>query len=95
LSIPARHSFEGKEENENKQLGDHARLLRSLIDTIPGGPCVVAACHPTKNAGADELLPRGGGAYLAEVDGNLTCWKPTRPSSCTGKGNFAALILRR
>ena len=42
--------FEGKDENENKQLGDHARMLRSLIDTIPGGPCVVANCHPTKNA---------------------------------------------
>ena len=28
--------FEGKDENENKQLGDHARMLRSLIDTIPG-----------------------------------------------------------
>jgi hypothetical protein len=67
--------FEGKEENENKQLGDHAHLLRSLIDTIPGGPCVVAACHPIKNAKADNLSPRGGGAFLNETDGNLTCWK--------------------
>jgi hypothetical protein len=80
--------FEGKEENENKQLGDHARLLRSLIDTIPGGPCVVAACHPTKNAGAEELLPRGGGAYLAEVDGNLTCWKTDSTVELHWQGKF-------
>ena len=26
----------------------------------------------TKNADPDNLLPRGGGAYVAEVDGNLT-----------------------
>jgi hypothetical protein len=80
--------FEGKEENENKQLGDHARLLRSLIDTIPGGPCVVAACHPTKNAKADELLPRGGGAYLAETDGNLTCWKTDSAVELHWQGKF-------
>jgi hypothetical protein len=67
--------FEGKDENENKQLGDHARLLRSLIDTIPGQPCVVANCHPTKNATPDQLIPRGGGAFLAEADGNLTAAK--------------------
>ena len=52
--------FEGKEENENKQLGDHARLLRSLINTIPGGPCVVAACHPIKHAKPDEVLAARG-----------------------------------
>jgi hypothetical protein len=28
--------------------------------------------HPVKNATDDNLLPRGGGAYLNEVDGNLT-----------------------
>src|SRR5262249_35177951 len=28
-------------------------------------------CHPTKNA--ESLVPRGGGAFLNEVDGNLTC----------------------
>ena len=56
--------FEGKDENENKQLGDHARMLRSLIDTIPGAPCVIANCHPTKNATDDRLTPRGGGAFL-------------------------------
>jgi hypothetical protein len=33
--------FEGTEENENKQAGDHARMLRGLVDVIPGGPTVV------------------------------------------------------
>jgi hypothetical protein len=28
-------------------------------------------CHPTKRAGNDDLMPRGGGAFLAEVDGNI------------------------
>jgi hypothetical protein len=42
---------------------------------LPGGPCVLVSCHPTKNADRDNLLPRGGGAYVAEVDGNLICRK--------------------
>ena len=32
-------------------------------------------CHPTKNPNMDNLLPRGGGAFLAEVDGNLAAIK--------------------
>jgi AAA domain len=63
--------FEGEDENHNKQAGDHARLLRELTD-LPGGPCVVVACHPPKNAGENNLQPRGGGAFIAEMDGNLT-----------------------
>jgi len=67
--------FEGADENSNRDAGEHARMLRKLIDVIPGAPCVVANCHPTKNAQPDQLLPRGGGAFLAEVDGNLTAAK--------------------
>jgi hypothetical protein len=63
--------FDGDEENSNTQLGDHARALRALT-TMKGNPCVVVNCHPTKNAGPENLLPRGGGAFLAEIDGNLT-----------------------
>jgi hypothetical protein len=49
--------------------------LRRLIE-LPGGPCVLVLCHPTKYASEPEqLLPRGGGAFLAEVDGNLTVFK--------------------
>ncbi len=66
--------FEGDNENDNKQLGEHARRLRSLTD-MPGGPCVLVACHPPKNAGDDNLQPRGGGSFIAEIDGNLTAKK--------------------
>ena len=64
--------FEGDEENDNVQLGNHARLLRKLSD-LPGAPGVIVGCHPVKSG--ENLLPRGGGAFLAEVDGNLTCKK--------------------
>ena len=64
--------FEGDEENDNVQAGHYARMQRSLVDTLPGGPTILALCHPVKNAGDDNILPRGGGAYLNEVDGNLT-----------------------
>jgi AAA domain len=80
--------FEGKEENENKQYGDHARLLRGLGDVVPGDPCIVANCHPVKNAGADQLIPRGGGAFLAEVDGNLTALKNDSAVELHWQGKF-------
>jgi hypothetical protein len=63
--------FEGDQENDNVQMGAHARRMRSLV-RLPGEPSVVVACHPVKNAGPENMLPRGGGAYLAEMDGNLT-----------------------
>jgi hypothetical protein len=66
--------FEGDNENDNRQQGEHARRLRGLT-TMPGGPCVIVACHPPKNAGDDNLQPRGGGAFIAEMDGNLTARK--------------------
>jgi hypothetical protein len=52
--------FPGNEENSNSQLGDHARVLRTLVD-IKGGPTVLVTCHPVKNADPENLLPRGGG----------------------------------
>jgi hypothetical protein len=66
--------FEGDDENNNAQQGIHARRLRQLT-TLHGGPCVLVLCHPPKNAGDDNLQPRGGGAYVAELDGNLTAVK--------------------
>jgi hypothetical protein len=62
--------FTGDDENDNVQLGAHARMLRSFTN-LPGGPTVIVTCHPTKNPDPSNLLPRGGGAFLAEVDGNL------------------------
>jgi hypothetical protein len=55
-------------------MGGYARQLRELAK-LEWRPAVVAASHPVKNAGADNLLPRGGGAFLNEVDGNLTLSK--------------------
>lgn len=66
--------FQGDDENSNVQNGKHARDMRALTE-LPGAPCVFTAAHPVKNAGADNLLPRGGGAFLNEVDGNLTLAK--------------------
>jgi hypothetical protein len=67
--------FLGEEELSNTQMGNHARMLRKLA-TLPGNPCVLVLCHPIKHAHEpSQLLPRGGGAFLAEMDGNLTSWK--------------------
>lgn len=66
--------FNGQDENSNTELGKHARELRTLT-TLEGRPCVMVACHPTKNATTENLLPRGGGAFIAEMDGNLVCIK--------------------
>jgi hypothetical protein len=66
--------FFGDDENNNPQAGSHAREIRTLT-TLPGGPSVLVLCHPVKNASEQSaLLPRGGGAFIAEVDGNLTLW---------------------
>jgi hypothetical protein len=66
--------FQGEDENNNQQALEHAKTQRKLCE-LPGRPCVVALAHPTKVvASAEHLLPRGGGAYLNEVDGNFTAW---------------------
>ena len=66
--------FQGDDENNNAQAGKHAAELRALT-TLSGKPGVLTLCHPPKNAGDDNLQPRGGGAYVAEIDGNLTAGK--------------------
>jgi hypothetical protein len=67
--------FLGDEELSNTQMGNHARALRRLT-TLPGQPCVLVLCHPIKYVTEQsQLLPRGGSAYLAEMDGNLTLWR--------------------
>jgi len=71
--------FEGDDENNNVQMGKHARMLRSLAK-LPDGPTIIVTCHPTKNADPEDFVPRGGGAFLNEVDTNLVCIKePTTP----------------
>jgi hypothetical protein len=65
--------FPTEDENDNVQAGFYARTLRRLTGCA-GSPAVVTLAHPVKNAAQDNLLPRGGGAFLNEMDGNLTCW---------------------
>lgn len=63
--------FPGDDDNHNKQMGDYARQLRELCK-LPGEPCVVILVHPTKGAqDIQGMVPRGGGAFLNEMDGNL------------------------
>ena len=78
--------FQGDDENDNVQLGQHASSMREL--RIPGGPCTLINCHPPKNAADDNLLPRGGGAFLAEVDGNLTAVKNAMTVKMHWQGKF-------
>ena len=66
--------FEGKEENDGIQAQAHAAMLRTYT-TIAGGPTVIVNCHPNKTPNMEELLPRGAGPFLNEVDGNLVCIK--------------------
>jgi hypothetical protein len=65
--------FSYQDENDNVAAAQHARDLRTLT-TIRGEPCVVVPSHPTKAPDRNNLLPKGGGAFLNELDGNLTIW---------------------
>jgi AAA domain len=83
--------FKGDEENSNTQAGNHARMLRTFVE-LDGGPTIIVACHPAKAASDDSLLPRGGGAFLAEVDGNLVARKQgDRIIEITTQGKFRGL----
>lgn len=62
-----------EDENSNLALLRFALTLRELTE-LPGHPAVVVLMHPTKGAIQETLLPRGGGAFLNEVDGNLCVW---------------------
>jgi hypothetical protein len=66
--------FEGDDENNNAQALAHAQRMRELTGLL-SGPSVLALCHPIKNASDDRLIPRGGGSFVAEMDGNLICTK--------------------
>ena len=79
--------FEGDESNSNSQMAAHGKMLRSLCE-MPGGPCVVIACHPVKNAGDDNMVPYGGGAFLNEVDGNLTAKRSDNAVAVHWQGKF-------
>lgn len=66
--------FSYMDENGNVDAKMHAQDMRLLIQAT-GAPAIIALCHPIKNAGKDDLTPRGGSAFLFEIDCNLTLWK--------------------
>jgi hypothetical protein len=59
--------FSGDDDNSNVQTKKHADTLRKLT-RISGRPCVIVACHPSKTS---PEVPRGGSAFLNEIDGNV------------------------
>lgn len=79
--------FQGDDENSNTQIGAHARMLRSFAN-LPGRPTVVTTTHPTKNPSIENLLPRGGGSFTAEMDGNLVAVKTDSVVSIHWHGKF-------
>ncbi len=68
--------FQGDSDNDNMQMLQAARQWRPLTQQIPSRPTVIIPTHPSgKTADRQNLVPRGGGAFLNEIDGNLTTWK--------------------
>ena len=66
--------FAGDDDNSNVQMCEAARTFRDLT-CLAGNPTVLIPCHPIKNARRDGMVPRGGSAFLNEVDGNLALWR--------------------
>jgi len=66
--------FEGDNDNDNSQMVEMAHKLRNLCATTRR-PSILIIAHPAgKTPSKDNLVPRGGGAFLNEIDGNLTVW---------------------
>ncbi len=66
--------FEGDNDNDNTQMVEMAHKLRAMCKTTHR-PALLIIAHPAgKTPSKDNLVPRGGGAFLNEIDGNLTVW---------------------
>ena len=72
---------------------DNARDMRELT-TLEGHPIVCVAVHPTKNPDPTNLLPRGGGALLNEVDGNLVLLKGPEGVKLTSHGKHRGVDFK-
>jgi hypothetical protein len=86
--------FTGEDENVNTAFGNFARELRKFV-SLSGGPTVLVTCHPIKNWDPSNLIPRGGSAFLNEVDGNLACvnTRGTNLVEITTHGKFRGPVL--
>jgi archaellum biogenesis ATPase FlaH len=66
--------FEGDNDNDNSQMVEMAHKLRAMCSASQR-PAVLIIAHPAgKTPSKENLVPRGGGAFLNEIDGNLTVW---------------------
>lgn len=66
--------FEGDNDNDNSQMVTMAHKVREMGD-VASRPAMLIIAHPAgKTPTKDNLVPRGGGAFLNEIDGNLTVW---------------------
>lgn len=66
--------FEGDNDNDNTQMVEMAHKMRALCE-VKRRPAQLIIAHPSgKVPSKDNLVPRGGGAFLNEIDGNLTVW---------------------
>lgn len=83
-------TFEGADENSNVDALTHAKRIRSLTE-LQGNPTVLLLCHPVKSATNDNLVPRGGGALLAEIDGNLCARKGDSSIEVHWAGKFRGM----
>ena len=79
--------FGGDDENSNTEQQIHAEFFREFT-RLPGSPTILILCHPTKNPNKDNLIPRGGGAFLNAVDGNLTPGNPATWPTLHYQGKF-------
>jgi hypothetical protein len=61
------------DENSNAERVEHAKRVRMLTKTKQR-PTVIDLCHPPVSAARNALRPRGGSAFLAEIDGNAGVW---------------------
>jgi AAA domain len=71
IDTSAAYRFD-ENEDDNQTSKRWGQTLRRFTQ-IDGRPVVIVAAHPTKHAKErGELLPRGGGGFLNEVDSNLS-----------------------
>lgn len=63
--------FDGDDSNSNEQMKAAAASFRRISNL---GPAVLVPAHPVKSATKDRNVPYGGGAFLNEIDGNLSLW---------------------
>ncbi|MDU8946392.1 AAA family ATPase [Ovoidimarina sediminis] len=78
LIIPDTHQafFEGNDDNSNMDALAAAQKWRPFAEELPTHPTVLIPAHPSgKQPDRNNLVPRGGSAFLNELDGNFCLWR--------------------